>query len=178
MRPENLRRNRHFWPPRLTRLPTGLRWSQPAVLLATWFGVGLIRPAAGSFGSAAAVPFLLLLAWVGGVASLAAAVTLLFALGWWSSSLYARVSRESDPSSVVIDEVFGLALVMTMIPATATAWIAGFLLFRFFDILKPFPIGWCDRHLKGGFGIMFDDGLAALLAIACVWGIWSSLLMD
>ena len=124
------------------------------------------------------MPFLLLLAWGGGVASLAAAATLIFALGWWSSSLYARASGENDPSSVVIDEVFGLALVMTLIPTTIAAWIAGFLLFRFFDILKPFPIGWCDRHLKGGFGIMFDDGLAALLAIACVWGIWSRFLMN
>ncbi|MDI9409765.1 MAG: phosphatidylglycerophosphatase A [Candidatus Pacebacteria bacterium] len=157
--------------PHSVPLPLALAWYQPTAWLATWFGVGLLRPAAGTFGSLAAIPFALVLVWVGGTDWLLAAAAALFIIGWWSSARFAEVSGQGDPSSVVIDEVAGQWLVLALVPVTPLAWLLGFLFFRIFDITKPFPIGWCDRNLPGGLGIMADDLLAALMGLAVVRGI-------
>ncbi len=133
-------------------------------ILATWFGIGRLKPAPGSWGSLAALP----LAWLFwslsgplGVLLAALAVTL---LGVWSAEAYRKDIGREDPSEVVIDEVAGQLLTLAVVPPDFLAYGIGFLFFRGFDILKPGPIGWADRHVKGGLGIMLDDLLAGLVA--------------
>ena len=157
--------------PRIVPLPAALAWYLPTVWLSTWFGVGRLRPAAGTLGSLAAIPFAFGIEFYGGLVALGLAVVALLVAGWWSSSHFAAVTGQGDPSSVVIDEVAGQWLVLLFLPLTLSAWGLGFLFFRIFDILKPFPIGWCDRHWHGGFGIMADDVLAAAYAVLVVKGV-------
>ena len=76
-----------------------------------------------------------------------------------------RYNRSHDPKEVVIDEVAGVWLVMFFFPQTIIGYLAGFILFRIFDIWKPFPISWIDNKVGGGLGIMLDDILAAVFAI-------------
>lgn len=158
-----------------SRLPDGLSPLHPAAWLATWFGSGLIRFASGTWGSLAALPFAALFAWAAGAdrAGLALAVASLavFAVGVWAADIYSRRMGVSDPGSIVIDEVAGQWLTLAFVPLDPILYIAGFFLFRFFDIWKPFPAGWADRSLKGGFGVMADDMVAGLYAGLVLWGI-------
>ncbi len=144
-------------------LPDGLRLSDPAILLATWFGTGLLPKAPGSWGSLAALPFAwgihLALGWPG----LAAAVVAVFITGVWCSGVFIKAGGP-DPAAVVIDEVAGQWLVLLVVPTDWFLYGAGFVFFRFADIVKPWPVSWADRRIKGGFGVMFDDVLAALYA--------------
>jgi len=94
----------------------------------------------------------------------AAVVCGLFALGVWVCRVTARDLGVHDHPSIVWDEVVGYLVTMTLAPA-GWPWIAtGFVLFRFFDVLKPWPIRWCDRQVRGGFGIMLDDLIAGAFA--------------
>ena len=140
----------------------------PAHLLATWFGCGLLPKAPGTWGSLAALPFAAALVWWGGPWLLLAASIALFAIGIWASERYARAMAAEDPSAVVIDEVVGQWL--ALVPAAGVFWLylPGFLAFRLFDIVKPWPVSWADRELGGGLGIMLDDVLAGLYAAALV----------
>lgn len=141
--------------------------------LATWFGCGLAPKAPGTVGSLAALPPAALLVWLGGPWLLAGATLLMALVGWWASAEVARASGDSDPSRVVIDEVAGQWLTLIPLPLDPVAWLIGLLAFRLFDIAKPWPVGWADRRLKGGLGIMVDDLLAgcyaALLSVALLW---------
>lgn len=147
----------------------------PAFLLATWFGAGLLPKLPGTWGSLAALPFAWWLASAGGVPALGLAVALLFLLGWWASSIYVERLQLDDPGSIVVDEVAGQWLVVLLAPPDVLFYFAGFILFRIFDILKPWPVGWADRYVKGGLGVMLDDILAAAYGLAIlsviVW--WS-----
>jgi phosphatidylglycerophosphatase A len=84
-----------------------------------------------------------------------------FALGLWASARYAAAAGKDDPSEVVIDEVAAQWLVLAFLPLAPLPWLAGFALFRLFDAAKPWPVSLADRRLKGGFGIMADDMVAA-----------------
>ncbi|MFZ5723777.1 MAG: phosphatidylglycerophosphatase A [Pseudomonadota bacterium] len=145
----------------------------PAQLIAFGFGSGLAPKAPGTFGTLAAVPLYLLLLqfpWpVYVVATLA-----IFVLGVWASDVACRRLGVHDHSGIVIDEFAGF--LVTMLPAVlglvAAGWatlLAGFLLFRFFDVLKPWPIRVLDRRVHGGFGVMLDDLVAGLFAAAALW---------
>ena len=96
-------------------------------------------------------------------------------IGVWAANAYMAVAGEHDPGPVVIDEVAGQWL--TLLPAAvlgSVTWqvlIVGFVLFRAFDIWKPWPISWVDAHIEGGVGVMADDILAGLAAAACLWGL-------
>lgn len=151
--------------PKICKLPAGTSLRQPEMLIATWFGTGLVRPAAGTVGSLAALPPALLIMWLEGPGLLLIAAFLAFAVGYWAARIYERKSGEHDASSIVIDEVAGQWL--TLLPAGLNPWLwlAGFLLFRFFDAAKPWPVSWADKKLNGAFGVMFDDILAALYAM-------------
>lgn len=150
----------------------------------TLYGIGLIRIAPGTFGSLAAailvVPAFFL---PHSAASIIAASLALTVIGSIASARYMRVHHcEHDPGEIIIDEVAGQWLTYGLwlyfldastLPAGApvpapTPWalVCGFLLFRLFDIVKPWPIQWADRYIKGGFGVMFDDVLAAVPAAA------------
>lgn len=147
----------------------------PVFWLSTWFGIGLLRPAPGTWGSLAALPVAYLLVLAGGAVALSAGAVLLFPIGVWASGLYGAMTARGDAPEVVIDEVVGqwLALIPVIVWACANPWYwaAAFVLFRLFDIWKPWPIGWLDRNLKGGLGVMADDavaGLAAALVLSLV----------
>jgi phosphatidylglycerophosphatase A len=94
------------------------------------------------------------------------ALLLLFLLGIWICDVTGRALGVADHSGMVWDEIVAFALVLAFTPASLAWWVAAFALFRLFDIWKPFPIRYFDRTIKGGFGVMFDDLLAAGYAVA------------
>ena len=147
----------------------GLSLRDPATLIATAGGAGLLPGAPGTWGSLVGVA----LAWV--VVRLAGPVTLLlvalalFALGCWAAERVSQATGSADPGFIVIDEVAAQALVLVIAPLTPVAYLAGFILFRFFDILKPWPIRLLDRKIHNGFGVMIDDVAAAIYAGALLF---------
>lgn len=148
-----------------------LPFAHPVTLLATWFGSGLLPWAPGTWGSLAALPFGAALAWAGGPWALVAGAAVVFALGLWASQRYAEASGRADPGAVVIDEV--AAQWLALIPCGLNPWLfaAAFIAFRVFDVLKVWPANWIDRNLKGGFGIMADDLVAAAYAGLLCYGL-------
>ena len=89
-------------------------------------------------------------------------------IGYYAAHRYEQITKIHDDKKVVIDELSGLWLCYAFFPLTFPNLLAGFILFRLFDIVKPWPIGWVDKHMKGGLGVMLDDWLAGLMA-ALVW---------
>jgi phosphatidylglycerophosphatase A len=138
----------------------------PSRLLCSWFGAGWLPKAPGTWGSLAALPLAWLLVWAGGWPLLAIAILLVFAIGWWAAERVVRQDGLEDPGWVVIDEVVGQWLTLLLVPPGWVDYAIGFALFRLFDITKPWPVGWADRRIKGGLGIMLDDVLAGLYALA------------
>lgn len=94
---------------------------------------------------------------------------LAFLLGVWVCGYTARALGVHDHSAVVWDEVVGLWITLAAVAPSWPALLIGFVLFRLFDILKPWPIRWLDRHVQGGLGIMIDDVLAGVFAGLCLW---------
>jgi phosphatidylglycerophosphatase A len=136
----------------------------PAGFFAFGFGSGLSRYAPGTAGTVAAIPFALLLKqlpplyfWL--------ALTVLFIAGVYLCGAASRALGRHDPGNIVWDEMVGYWLTIALLPVTWAWWLAGFAAFRLFDILKPWPIRWLDRRVKGGFGIMLDDIVAAFYAM-------------
>ncbi len=149
----------------------------PVHLLATGFGSGLSRFAPGTAGTLAAIPFFYVLAMLPPIAYwVVVAVTAL--AGIYICGKCARDIGVHDHGSIVWDEFVGLWITLAaiqVIPGASWIWVAvGFAWFRLFDIWKPFPIGWLDKKVHGGFGIMLDDVLAGVLAYfalkASLWG--------
>jgi phosphatidylglycerophosphatase A len=134
--------------------------------IATWFGCGKVPKAPGTAGSVGAIP-LYWLAFQGGRGGVAAAALAVTAVGIWASSVVARDLGTKDPQIVVVDEVAGVLI--TMLPMAHFSWrsvVVGFVLFRFFDVTKPWPIR-AFEALPGGFGIVLDDVFAGAFG-ACV----------
>lgn len=143
-------------------------FKHPAHLIAFGFGAGLMPRAPGTWGTLVAIPIYFLALRSGGFPAALACAMVLFALGIWASSVAGRSLGIADHGGIVIDEIAAFVLVLAFTP-TGVPWLLfAFALFRLFDILKPWPIRYFDRTLKGGFGVMFDDFLAALAAIAIV----------
>jgi len=134
-------------------------------LLCSWFGAGWMKPAPGTWGSAAALPLGWLLWRLGGHPALAGAMAIVFFVGWWASERIVRADGLEDPSWVVIDEVAGQWMALLFTPPSLIGYALGFALFRLFDIWKPWPVSWADSRIKGGLGIMLDDILAGLMAL-------------
>ncbi len=144
----------------------------PDALIATWFGIGLIPGAPGTYGSLAALPFAWLIVTYLGLLGLLVSIGLAIALGVWASGRYSRVRGVADPGAIVIDEVAGQWLALVLVPPDPIAYGIGFALFRLLDVIKPWPISWLDRTLKGGIGVMVDDLLAGAIAAVLLWNIW------
>ena len=137
--------------------------------LAFGFGAGLARYAPGTVGTLAAVPFAVLLKWLGGAAMILL-LPALFLLGVW---LCARVTRRlgvEDYGGIVWDEMVGYWLAVAAVPLHWPWLLAGFVLFRFFDIVKPWPISLVEDHVSGGLGIMLDDVAAAIYTLVLLAG--------
>jgi phosphatidylglycerophosphatase A len=100
-----------------------------------------------------------------GKVGLAAATAIVFAAGCWAATEMAKASATKDPSTIVIDEVAGQWLVLLGAALDPLSYVLAFVLFRVFDIWKPWPVSWVDRRLTGGLGIMLDDLLAAVYAV-------------
>ncbi len=143
-------------------------------LIATFFYIGHLRPAPGTWGSFAALPTAAILYGVGGAYLVVASIAVAYALGLWATTIETDGKDDHDPSEIVIDEVVGqwLALLPVLFGAAATGspilalwpgWLAAFVLFRLFDILKPGPIGWADRR-GDATGVMLDDVIAGIFA--------------
>jgi phosphatidylglycerophosphatase A len=142
----------------------GLSLRHPAALIATGCGIGLLPKAPGTWASLAALPLAWLLDHFAGRASLVIAGVVIALVGVWASQVYVARHRVEDPGEVVVDEIAAQLLVLAAVPLTLLSSMLGFLLFRLFDIVKPWPVSWADRTIKGGFGVMFDDLLAAAYA--------------
>jgi phosphatidylglycerophosphatase A len=136
----------------------------PIHIFSFGFGTGLSPMAPGTIGTLIAIPIFLILATFSPIIYLFF-VTILFLLGWWASAQTAQALNVHDHPGIVIDEIVGYLITMIFVPITWYWVLLGFLLFRLFDIWKPWPISIADRQLKGGFGIMFDDVLAALFSL-------------
>jgi phosphatidylglycerophosphatase A len=144
--------------------PPALPFHHPAVLLATWFGAGLLPRIPGTWGSLAALPFAWYIGAAFGAGGLVVAAAIAFAIGCWAADRVSRAAEMRDPGFIVIDEVAAQWLVLAVAPDQPLAYAAGFVLFRIADIVKPFPASWADRSLHGGLGIMLDDIFAAIYA--------------
>jgi phosphatidylglycerophosphatase A len=144
---------------------------RPACFLGLGFGSGLAPKAPGTFGTLAAVPIY----WLMQDLSLAlylAIVVVAFIAGIWICQKSADWIRQNDPSAVVWDEIVGYLITMIAAPAGWQWMVLGFVLFRFFDILKPWPINLADKAIHGGLGIMVDDVIAGIFALACLQWIY------
>jgi phosphatidylglycerophosphatase A len=139
---------------------------QPSDWVATWFGAGYLPKAPGTWGSLAALPPAWAIAITLGVPGLLAATVLAFGGGLWAASHYLRRTDESDPSAVVIDEVAGQWLTLLAAPPTVAGYALAFVLFRVFDIVKPWPIRMIERRIPGASGVMLDDIMAGIYAFS------------
>lgn len=147
-------------------MPKGL--SRLAYAIGLSGGAGLAPFWPGTFGALLGMPLAYALQFLP-VALCAAALAGVFAIGTWAASYVARDRGEEDPQIVVIDETFGAAATVLALPLHPAWWIAGFAAFRFFDIVKPWPVNALQDGVKGGLGIMLDDAAAAVQAIALLW---------
>ena len=144
----------------MARPPLG----DPAMLLATVGGVGLLPLAPGTWGSLVGVAVAWAVAAVSGPLAVSALAGALFVAGWWAAERVAKRSGIADPGFIVIDEVVGQALVLAWVPPTPWAYALGFVLFRIADIVKPWPIRAVEQRFRNGFGVMADDVAAAVYA--------------
>lgn len=146
-----------------------------STVIASVFGIGYFPIASGTVMSAVAIPPAILIGRHGGGLALLVASILAFAIGILACDRHVRATGREDPSECVIDELAGQWLACAfalftfggLIPAGASslpAYALAFLLFRLFDIWKPWPVGWADRELPGGLGVMTDDMIAGLMA--------------
>lgn len=159
----------------MTKLTTTV-FQNPVYFLAFGFGTGLLPKAPGTWGTLAAIPLYLLLAgtpwWVYLAVTMAA-----FLLGVMICSTVSTDLGVGDYPGIVWDEVVGFLLTLFLVPVSVYWMLAGFVLFRVFDIWKPQPIRFVDQHVHGGLGIMLDDVLAAIPAwillqgLVWVWGL-------
>jgi len=137
---------------------------QPIQFLALGFGSGLAPKAPGTFGTLAAIPLFLLLAMLTPLFYLIA-VVLMSIVGIYICGKAAEDVGVHDHPAIVWDEFVGFFITMFMIPVSWESILVGFLLFRLFDILKPWPISFIDKKMSGGLGIMFDDIIAGVFAL-------------
>lgn len=143
----------------------------PRLLLAFGFGSGLSRIMPGTCGTLAALPFYYLMSslpWF----VYAAVILVAFFVGNHLCGYAAKKLNVHDHGGIVWDEFVGMWITLFLIPMSWHAVLIGFALFRIFDMLKPWPISLADKHVHGGFGIMFDDVLAGIAAWACLYGLY------
>lgn len=148
------------------------------IFFVTWFGSGLSPKAKGTCGTLAALPVGFFLHMTYGMQALLGSTILIFFVGWWASALYMKhKNTRDDLQEIVVDEVAGMWLTLCAIPQLwevmplselALYYGAAFIAFRFFDIVKPWPISVADANIKGAFGVMLDDILAAIYAMFAV----------
>jgi phosphatidylglycerophosphatase A len=153
-------------------LPPGVEPGAPSTVIATWFSAGLIRPAPGTWGSMAALPIGFILAAAGGPLAVLAGAVVVFVAGLWASDRMIRslegTSETPDQPCIVVDEVSGQLLALSTAGTSPSLLILGFVFFRLFDIVKPWPISAVERRVPGAWGVMLDDTVAGAFAAVLV----------
>lgn len=145
-----------------------LNLKDPWIWLATGLGTGFMRPAPGTWGSLAAVPFGLIVSMALGPHGLLAGIAVITYLGWKAAARFEKQTGSPDHSMIVIDEVAGQWVALLGAGLNPAMIVLAFILFRFFDITKIWPANWCDRKLLGAAGVMADDIVAGVYACLCV----------
>ena len=152
------------------RIPAKSIFSDPWCFLAFGLGSGLSPVAPGTLGTVAAIPIYYLMANLS--LPLYCGITLgLFLIGITICQRCEQRLNISDHGGIVWDEIVGFLVTMIAAPLSWTAIGLGFIFFRLFDILKPWPIKWLDRHVHGGLGVMLDDAIAGVFAALCLQGV-------
>lgn len=140
-------------------------------LFATWFGCGLLKPAPGTWGTLGGMIAAIPLIYFCSIETVLILFGFITCLGYWSCMEFEKISGDHDSSMIVVDEVVGVWITLFLIPFTWVNVILAFVLFRFFDILKPWPIRYLDKKVPGAFGVMIDDVVAGLFAGLCILGL-------
>ena len=135
--------------------------------IALGFGSGLFKKGPGTAGSLAAIPIFYLLLNLPSLFQWLFVITLFF-IGLYSSNKVIAVIDQKDPSFIVIDEIVAVLFLFILIPSNIKLLAFAFILFRVFDIFKPFPVSWAENYFKGALGIMIDDIVAALLSLLVI----------
>lgn len=130
---------------------------------ATLFGLGLNKKAPGTWGTLATIPLAVFLVAMGPLFHMAS-IILLLPMAILACEFYEQSHNKHDAKEIIIDEVLGFLITMTWLPMTWQSFVAGFILFRFLDIVKPFPIGYLDKKIPGGLGVVVDDIAAGIIA--------------
>jgi phosphatidylglycerophosphatase A len=152
-------------------IPDGVDPKASYARLASWFGCGYICPAPGTWGSLGAIIPALVLHALGGVYALALSAVFITVVGFWAAHEFDKAAGGQDSKSIVIDEVAGMWIALLAADLSLPLIIFAFLAFRFFDILKPWPVSYFDRKHKNAIGVMMDDVVAGLFAYLCVWAL-------
>ena len=148
-----------------TPIPEGFL-KNPIHLLALGFGTGCTPKIPGTIGTLVGVLFYIPMVYLASPVYIYIGVTIaLFLLGIWLCEMTANDLGVHDHSGIVWDEIVGFLITMTAVPPDWRFVLLGFVLFRLFDICKPWPISWLDSHISGGLGIMVDDVLAAIYTL-------------
>lgn len=158
------------------RVPAALVMTTPEHLVAFGFGAGLAPVAPGTFGTLVALPLWFLMCWLPPDFYLAITL-LLFVFGCWVCGRSAKLLGVHDYGGIVFDEIVGFLVAALPLLSSfglrdghLAGWlVAAFVLFRIFDVLKPWPIGVLDRRVRGGSGIMLDDLIAGFYSAALLW---------
>jgi phosphatidylglycerophosphatase A len=131
------------------------------LFIATCGYLGYVPVAPGTFGSAAGLVVFAAVRWSGSPALELAVIILLFAVGVWSANAAERHFGGVDPAPVILDEVVGMLITLAFLPVNVTGAVVGFLLFRLFDVVKPWPANRLEA-VHGGLGVMADDAMAGV----------------
>ncbi len=158
----------HKLKPSVTPLPYASGDNKISAHLATFFGVGRLRPAPGTMGSLAAIPVGYAIAWAGGPIALGIAALIVTIIGAYAATAYGKKSGSVDDQSIVIDEVAGIWIAALPAATVPILWVFAFVFFRFFDIYKPWPASYFENKKRNGWDVMLDDVIAGIFALCSV----------
>ncbi len=151
----------------MSKSTDNFRIANPIHFLALGFGSGLLPKAPGTFGTLAAIPLYLLLS-PSSMSIYLAVVIVMSIAGIYICGKAAEDAGVHDHGAIVWDEIVGFLITMFLVPLSWQSVVVGFVLFRFFDIFKPWPISFIDKNVHGGLGIMLDDIIAGFAALVCM----------
>jgi phosphatidylglycerophosphatase A len=148
-----------------------LNLKDPWIWLATWFGMGFLKPAPGTWGSLGALPFGFAIYMIGGDIALLIGIIGLTYLGYRGADVFGKQTQTDDNSMIVVDEVVGQWIALLGTAMNPLLVFLSFVLFRFFDITKIWPVCWFEKKLPGAAGVMADDIAAGIYALLCIAGL-------
>lgn len=146
-------------------------FKDPMIWIATWFGCGLMRPGPGTWGTIGALPFGILFYVIGGIPLLFLGILVVCWLGYLAAKRFEEQAGDHDNGAIVVDEVAGMWIALLPTGMNPLYILLAFALFRFFDILKPWPISWADKKIPGAAGVMIDDIIAGFVAALIIGGL-------